>query len=152
MSLNKCTLLGTGTSQGVPVIACKCEVCYSKNPFDKRLRTSALLQLGDTNIVIDSGPDFRQQMLRTGIEHLDAVLITHQHNEHIIGLDDIRPFNFKQKVEMPIYAKREVIKDIKIRFEYAFASNKYPGAPSFLPYEIEAVSYTHLTLPTICSV
>lgn len=156
---NKCILLGTGTSQGVPIIGCKCEVCLSQDPKDKRLRTSAFLQVDQINIVIDVGPDFRQQMLQNNIEKLDAVLITHQHNDHIIGLDDVRPFNFMHECAMPIYASEEVIDDIQHRFDYAFASDKYPGAPSFdtfcvddSAFEIEGVSilpidYMHGTLP-----
>ncbi len=136
MSQNNCILLGTGTSQGIPVIGCECEVCQSTNPKDKRLRTSALLKLGQTNIVIDVGPDFRQQMLINKVKKVDSVLITHQHNDHIIGLDDVRPYNFMQKRAMPIYASKEVIADIRHRFDYAFASDKYPGAPSFETNEI----------------
>ncbi len=159
MSQNKCILLGTGTSQGVPIIGCKCDVCLSQDKKDKRLRTSALLQIDQTNIVIDVGPDFRQQMLINKIEKLDAVLITHQHNDHVIGLDDVRPFNFMQECSMPIYASTEVINDIQYRFDYAFASDKYPGAPSFetyeihnLPFEVQGISilpvdYMHGLLP-----
>ena len=137
MSFNKCTLLGTGTSQGVPIIGCKCEVCVSQNPKDKRLRTSALLQINQSNILIDIGPDFRQQMLFNNIDRLDAILITHQHNDHIIGLDDVRPFNFMQSCSMPIYASKAVLNDISVRFDYAFALDKYPGAPSFETFEID---------------
>lgn len=97
------TFLGTGTSQGVPVIACDCAVCQSNNSKDKRLRTSALIQTNDQNIIIDSGPDFRYQVLRSGIQKLDAILFTHQHRDHVAGLDDVRSFNFIQKRAMPIY-------------------------------------------------
>ena len=131
------TFLGTGTSQGIPVIGCDCKVCQSDSPKDKRLRCSVLIQIGDKNIVIDIGPDFRQQMLRANVSDLHAILITHEHNDHIIGLDDVRPFNFKQKRDMPIFAERRVLEELKIRFSYAFAENKYPGAPTIQPIEIK---------------
>ncbi len=123
------TFLGTGTSQGVPVIGCECAVCRSADPRDQRLRTSALLQFDGFNYVIDSGPDFRQQMLRAGINRLSGVLLTHEHNDHIIGLDDIRPFNFMQKSDMPVYATARVADELRSRFSYIFESNPYPGAP-----------------------
>ncbi len=94
------------------------------------MRVSILIQVGETNIVIDAGPDFRQQMLRTGIRHLDAVVLTHEHNDHMIGVDDVRPFNFRQKEDIPVYAAERVQKDLRLRFEYVFADHKYPGAPS----------------------
>ena len=90
----KLTFLGTGTSQGVPVIGCRCGVCRSDDPRDQRLRTAAMVETGGVRIVIDAGPDFRQQMLRTGVRHIDAILLTHQHKDHIAGLDDVRAFNF----------------------------------------------------------
>jgi phosphoribosyl 1,2-cyclic phosphate phosphodiesterase len=124
----KITFLGTGTSQGVPVIACNCDVCLSENTKDKRLRTSILIEEKDQTIAIDAGPDFRQQMLRANVQKLDAVVFTHEHKDHIAGLDDVRAFNFKQK-EMPIYATEEVQKSLKREFFYAFAENKYPGVP-----------------------
>lgn len=123
------TILGTGTSQGVPVIGCKCEVCLSDNPKDKRLRCSLHLQINNLDIVVDVGPDFRQQMLGIDISKLDALLITHEHNDHIIGLDDVRPFNFRQKVDLPVYAATSVQSQLKQRFEYAFSENPYPGVP-----------------------
>ncbi|NBC07626.1 MAG: MBL fold metallo-hydrolase [Bacteroidetes bacterium] len=124
------TLLGTGTSQGVPVIGCACDVCQSADPRDKRLRTAALLQVDGKNIAIDCGPDFRAQMLRAGVDHLDAILITHQHNDHIIGLDDVRPFNFKSHTDMPVYCTKPVQAELNKRFAYIFATqNRYPGAP-----------------------
>ncbi|HMQ60729.1 MAG TPA: MBL fold metallo-hydrolase [Flavilitoribacter sp.] len=125
----KVTFLGTGTSQGVPVIGCDCEVCLSTDERDKRLRTSALLQSGDHNFVIDCGPDFRQQMLRAGVRTLDAILLTHEHNDHVIGMDDVRPFNFSMGKDMPIYAAQRVEAELKKRFAYVFDSNPYPGAP-----------------------
>lgn len=141
MSHNRCILLGTGTSQGIPIIGCKCAVCLSIDPKDKRLRTSALLQIDNSNIVIDVGPDFRQQMLVNKVNSLDAVLITHQHNDHIIGLDDVRPYNFMQRRAMPIYGSKEVLEDIHIKFNYAFAEDKYPGAPSFNTFEIDKTPF-----------
>ena len=124
----KFTFLGTGTSQGVPVIACSCSICKSKNPKDNRLRTSALIETEKYNFVIDSGPDFRFQMLRANVQQLDAILFTHQHRDHIAGLDDVRSFNFKQKQPMPIYGNDFVINQIKREFDYIFES-KYPGIP-----------------------
>ena len=123
------TFLGTGTSQGIPVIGCRCEVCSSENEKDKRLRTSILINKGDKNIVIDIGPDFRQQMLRARVEDLDAVVITHEHNDHVAGMDDVRPFNFKYWKDMPIYASERVQAQLKRRFGYAFSEKPYPGAP-----------------------
>ena len=101
----KITFLGTGTSQGVPVIGCGCAVCESLDSKDKRLRTSALIQVDDKNILIDIGPDFREQMLRSRVQHLDAILITHAHRDHVAGIDDIRPFNYYQKAPIDIYAR-----------------------------------------------
>jgi phosphoribosyl 1,2-cyclic phosphate phosphodiesterase len=130
------TFLGTGTSSGVPVIGCTCEVCMSDDPRDKRLRTSALLSIEGqgitTNIVIDTGPDFRQQMLREKIIDLDAILYTHEHSDHTAGLDDVRPFNFIQKHPMNLYATPSVQTALKARFEYAFSENPYPGAPKLI--------------------
>lgn len=132
------TILGTGTSQGIPVIGCHCEVCRSDDPHDQRLRTSALLQIGNCHIVIDCGPDFRQQMLRVGVEHLHAILITHEHNDHVMGMDDVRPFNFMQKRDMPIFSTAQVAKELRARFAYAFEANPYPGAPRLMLHEINA--------------
>lgn len=125
----KAILLGTGTSQGVPVIGCKCPVCISTNPKDKRFRTSAFITDGHTNVLIDCGPDLRMQMLRNDIDQLDAIVVTHEHNDHIVGLDEIRPFNFKQKIVMPIYATEKVNQEFLTRFHYAFVKDPYPGAP-----------------------
>jgi phosphoribosyl 1,2-cyclic phosphate phosphodiesterase len=126
---NVLTFLGTGTSQGIPVIACDCETCISEDPRDKRLRTAAHLYWNGLSVVIDAGPDFRYQMLRAEIKRMDALLITHQHNDHIIGIDDIRPFNFKQGGEMPVYANGIVSENLINRFAYIFDKNPYPGAP-----------------------
>ena len=116
----KITFLGTGTSQGVPVIGCQCEVCKSVNSKDKRLRTSVLIESDNTTVVIDTGPDFRQQMLRENVQKLDAVLFTHEHKDHIAGLDDVRAFNFKLKKDMPIYATDRVQEALKREFHYLF--------------------------------
>ena len=125
----KVTFLGTGTSQGVPVIACNCEVCTSLNAYDKRLRSSILITSDETTLVIDSGPDFRYQMLRNQIQHLDAVVFTHEHKDHIAGMDDIRAFNYKQQSAMEIYATEQVQNALKREFYYVFSDFKYPGVP-----------------------
>lgn len=125
----KVTFLGTGTSQGVPLIACDCKVCASANKKDKRLRTSVLVQINDVNMVIDSGPDFRQQMLACGIKHLDALIFTHAHKDHIAGMDDIRGFNFRMKRAIEIYCTQQVESQIRTEFAYIFAETKYPGIP-----------------------
>lgn len=121
----------------MPVIGCDCEVCRSDDPRDKRLRVSVLVQVDDWNIVIDCGPDFRQQMLRAGVRSLNAILLTHEHNDHVIGLDDVRPFNFMQRRDMPIYTTKWVQKELHQRFAYAFEKNPYPGAPRFRLVDIE---------------
>ncbi|WDF56628.1 MBL fold metallo-hydrolase [Mucilaginibacter sp. KACC 22063] len=124
------TFLGTGTSQGVPVIACNCEVCKSTDKHDKRLRSSIMLQDDDgTAVVIDTGPDFRYQMLREDVQRLDAVVFTHEHKDHIAGLDDIRAFNFKQQKAMDIYATERVQEALRREFYYVFTEFKYPGIP-----------------------
>ncbi len=156
----KITFLGTGTSQGVPVIACKCDVCQSTNSKDKRLRTSILINYNDKNIVVDTGPDFRQQMLTNNVDQLDAVLFTHEHKDHIAGLDDIRAFNYQSKMEMPIYATEQVQIGLKKEFHYIFADFKYPGIPkvnvhtiyNFKPFElfnktITPIEVMHYKLP-----
>lgn len=129
----KVTILGCGTSQGVPVIGCECEVCRSLDPRDKRLRSSILIQTSRTTICVDAGPDFRQQMLRENVKHLDAILITHQHKDHIGGLDDVRSFNFLQNTSMPIYASTEAQEEIRREYSYAFVEKDklYPGAPTY---------------------
>ncbi|WP_420601476.1 MBL fold metallo-hydrolase [Flagellimonas sp.] len=124
------TFLGTGTSQGIPVIGSDHPVCLSSDPKDKRLRVSVLISWKDYNYVIDCGPDFRQQMLANPISRLDGILFTHEHTDHTIGLDDIRPFFFRQG-NIPIYASEKVIDSLKQRFDYVFANeNRYPGAPA----------------------
>ena len=126
----KFTFLGTGTSQGVPVIACDCEVCQSENVKDKRLRTSALMEVDGVNLVIDSGPDFRQQMLREKVQDVDAILFTHEHKDHLAGLDDVRAFNFKHNKDMEVFASARVQEALKREFWYVFQEFKYPGVPN----------------------
>jgi len=123
------TFLGTGTSQGVPVIACNCEVCTSPDPRDKRLRSSIMIEADNKVIVIDSGPDFRYQMLRAKVKHLDAIIFTHEHKDHIAGMDDIRAFNYRQEAAIDIYATIRVQEALKREFAYVFAEMKYPGIP-----------------------
>ncbi len=123
------TFLGTGTSQGIPVIACKCPVCLSNDKKDIRLRSSVLIEIDGNTFVIDTGPDFRYQMLRANVNALDAVLITHGHKDHIGGLDDVRAFNYILKKPMDVYASKFDQDSIKREFYYAFAKFKYPGVP-----------------------
>jgi phosphoribosyl 1,2-cyclic phosphate phosphodiesterase len=120
----------------VPVIACKCEVCLSKDKKDKRLRSSVLVEVEGWNIVIDTGPDFRFQMLREEVQKLDAILFTHEHKDHIAGLDDVRAFNYRQKKPIPVYAIRRVLDVIKREFHYAFTEPHYPGVPELHLHEI----------------
>jgi len=131
------TFLGTGTSQGVPVIACECEVCKSMDSRDKRLRSSVMIETMGNILVIDTGPDFREQMLRANVKHLDAVLLTHAHKDHIAGLDDVRAFNYIQKKAIELYAREDVNIAIKNEFSYAFAIYKYPGVPEINLHSIE---------------
>jgi len=157
----KITLLGTGTSQGVPVIGCKCEVCESTNSKDARLRTSALVAVDNKNILIDVGPDFRQQMLLSGTTDINAILITHEHRDHIGGLDDIRSINYIHNKAVDLYAEARVIDYLKETFAYAFAEKKYPGSPDInlktidnKPFKIENTEITpirglHFKLPVL---
>ncbi|MEA5139537.1 MBL fold metallo-hydrolase [Arcicella rigui] len=153
------TFLGTGTSQGVPVIACGCEVCRSLDFRDKRLRVSIHIEIEGKSFVIDTGPDFRQQMLRERIQNLDAVIFTHEHKDHTAGLDDVRAYNFSQKKDMPIYARPTVLEQIQQEFAYAFAEIKYPGTPQITlneiyhsPFVVEGITFNpievlHYKLP-----
>jgi len=142
----KFTFLGTGTSQGVPVIACECSVCQSIDFRDKRLRSSLHVQEDNQSFVIDTGPDFRQQMLRERIKHVDAIIFTHEHKDHTAGLDDIRSYNFKQEMDMPIYGHQRVIDQLKKEFSYIFAEHKYPGGPRI---EINTISNTPFSINKI---
>lgn len=155
------TFLGTGTSQGVPVISCDCEVCTSADKHDKRLRTSILVEAQGKVIVIDTGPDFRYQMLRAGVKHLDAVVFTHEHKDHTAGLDDIRAFNYLQQEPMDVYAVPRVQASLKQEFSYIFAEFQYPGIPKINlhtignePFNVGPVKFTpievlHYKLPVL---
>ena len=125
----KITFLGTGTSQGIPIIACPCNVCHSNDMRDKRLRTSVLIETKNKTFVIDTGPDFRQQMLQANVKNLDAILFTHEHKDHTAGFDDIRAFNYIHKKKMEVYASERVQNAIKREFAYIFSDFKYPGIP-----------------------
>ena len=129
--------LGTGTSQGVPVIACSCLVCKSENTKDKRLRCSVMISYDEKNYVIDSGPDFRQQMLREHVQDIEAIIYTHEHKDHTAGMDDVRAFNFKHNKDIPLYCSDLVEIGLKKEFAYAFAKKKYPGVPNTLIKKID---------------
>ena len=140
------TFLGTGTSQGIPIIACPCNVCQSADSKDKRLRTSVLIEINGKTFVIDTGPDFRQQMLRANVKNMDAVVFTHEHKDHTAGFDDIRAFNFVNKKKMEVYASANVQDAIKKEFAYIFSDFKYPGIPEInlhllenKPFSIEGI-------------
>lgn len=133
----KITFLGTGTSQGVPVIACKCDVCRSSDFRDKRLRSSVLIEFNNKTFVIDTGPDFRQQMLREKVEDITAILFTHEHKDHIAGLDDIRAFNYIHKRPMEVFADERVQKALRREYAYVFAEDKYPGIPEMITHTID---------------
>lgn len=158
----KVTFLGTGTSQGVPIIACSCEVCSSTDSKDKRLRSSILIENEGQTFVIDTGPDFRQQMLRANVKRLDAVIYTHEHRDHIAGMDDIRAFNYIQKQAMDIYADERVEEAIRKReYPYIFSKEQYPGLPEVKihritekPFTIGKTTFTpikvmHMKLPVL---
>ncbi|WP_420387508.1 MBL fold metallo-hydrolase [Roseivirga sp.] len=155
----KITVLGSGTSQGVPVIGCNCSVCTSLDFRDKRLRASIHVETKGKSIIVDSGPDFRQQVLRERIKQLDALLFTHEHKDHTAGMDDIRSFNFMQQKDMPLYADPRVLNQLKQEFSYVFSEKKYPGVPQVEvhlldgePFDFEGVKITpievlHYKLP-----
>ncbi len=157
----KITLLGTGTSLGVPIIGCDCPVCHSKDPRDNRLRSSALVEWQDRVFLIDAGPDFRQQMLRTSIRNIDAILLTHEHKDHVSGLDDIRALNFLHRKPIDIYAEKRVQDAIRKDFAYVFSVIQYPGipqmnlhpvSPGFIEInglEIIAIRALHYKLPIL---
>ena len=157
----KVTFLGSGTSQGVPVIGCTCEVCLSLDYRDKRLRSSIHIQADGKSFVIDTGPDFRQQMLREGIGRLDAVIFTHSHKDHIAGLDDVRAYNFIQNISIPIYGTRALHDQLKTEFYYVFSNDRYPGIPqldlieiSDQTFDIQGVKFIplpvmHLRMPVL---
>lgn len=145
----KITFLGTGTSQGIPVITCNCDVCSSRDKKDNRLRTSVLIETKNTNIVIDTGPDFRQQMLREKVKKLDAVLFTHEHKDHISGLDDIRSYNYVQQKPMDVYGQQRVLEALKQEFAYVFSELKYPGIPQVILHEINTNIFTVNDVPVL---
>ncbi len=132
----KVTFLGTGTSMGVPMIACNCAVCNSKDPNDQRSRSSVKIEVDGQVLVIDTGPDFRQQMLQSNTRQLNAVLFTHEHRDHTAGLDDVRAFILLNGHSMPLYAERRVLDALKQEFDYAFKELRYPGLPRFELHEI----------------
>lgn len=153
------TFLGTGTSQGVPMIGCDCEVCRSDNPRDRRLRSSAMIEDEHTRVIIDAGPDFRYQMLREAVGDIDAILLTHEHTDHIMGLDDVRAYNYFCQKSVEVCATERVQRVVCKNFDYAFAKEPYPGAPrislrtiSDAPFEVGTLEITpiigrHFTLP-----
>ncbi len=136
-SLNRLVFLGTGTSQGVPVIGCPCEVCRSNDARDQRLRTSVMMESASTRLVVDTGPDFRMQMLREGVTKLDGVVYTHEHKDHLAGMDDVRPFNYMQKATLPLHASARVEQALRRDFHYAFEERRHGGVPNveILPIE-----------------
>ena len=137
----KITFLGTGTSQGVPVIGCECDVCRSEDDRNSRLRTSILVQIGEKSIVVDTGPDFRQQMLREGVKELEAIVFTHEHKDHLAGLDDIRAYNYRQKRPMDIYANKDVETAIRRDFHYSFDQSINGGVPQMNIINIHRESF-----------
>jgi len=145
----KFTFLGTGTSQGIPVIACPCPVCQSVDFRDRRLRTSAMIEHDGFTIAIDAGPDFRQQMLTSNVKTLNAILLTHEHRDHIAGLDDVRAFNWVLQKPMDIWAEQRVQDSIRKEFSYVFADNKYPGIPEILMHNIDGHPFEILGVKVI---
>ena len=137
----KITILGSGTSQGVPVIACECDVCASTDSLDKRLRASILISDKDQNFVIDTGPDFRQQMLRAHVKSLRAIIYTHEHKDHVAGMDDVRAFNYCERRDMEIFCTERVENALKKEFHYVFSNDNYPGIPTVHLNRIENKSF-----------
>lgn len=137
----KITFLGTGTSQGVPVIACDCKTCQSEDSRDKRLRASLLLETEDQVILFDAGPDFRQQMLRENVRRLDAIVLTHEHKDHIAGLDDVRAFNYKSRDAIDIFSEERVLKALQKEYAYVFSEFQYPGIPKMRLNKIDDQSF-----------
>ncbi len=133
----KVTILGTGTSTGVPVLTCDCSICTSDDPRDSRLRCSCFIRVGGINILIDAGPDFRQQAMRSGIEDVDAILITHHHFDHVVGLDDLRPFIFQNRRKIPCYAVPQSADALRDMFSYIFRDGNYPGVPRLEMHDVE---------------
>ena len=140
--MTRLTFLGTGTSQGVPMIGCGCEVCKSSDSRDKRLRASAYVEYEGLRLIVDAGPDFRYQMLRKGISDVDGILLTHNHKDHTGGLDDIRAFNYHRKEPVHIYCEKYVEDSLKMEYSYAFAENKYPGAPDWQVHIIDDKTFS----------
>ena len=138
----KLTFLGTGTSLGVPIVGCNCSVCRSTDPRDKRFRSSALFEVDGLSILVDCGPDFRSQMLRAGIGHLDGILLTHNHKDHTGGIDDVRSLNYIDKRAAEIYCENRVLESLQREYPYAFASPRYPGAPEWHLHIIENKPFT----------
>ncbi len=143
------TFLGTGTSQGVPVIACDCEVCRSADPHDKRLRASVLFEVNGRSILVDAGPDFRQQMLRAKVTHLDGIVLTHEHKDHVGGLDDVRALNYTSGKPVDVYAETRVQQALKKEYDYAFAEHKYPGVPEFNLITIDETPFSVGGVPVL---
>jgi phosphoribosyl 1,2-cyclic phosphate phosphodiesterase len=138
----KITFLGTGTSQGVPVIACECHTCVSEDERDKRLRTSLMIETEGTSLLFDAGPDFRQQMLREKVTRLDGILLTHEHKDHIAGLDDVRAFNYKSQDAIDIFSEERVLKALRKEYSYVFSEFQYPGIPKMRLNEIDDQVFT----------
>jgi len=153
------TFLGTGTSQGVPLMACRCAICRSEDSRDKRLRSSIMITHNNQNVVIDSGPDFRQQLLREDVLTLEGIVFTHEHKDHIAGLDDVRAYNYINNWRAQVYCTEQVAEALKREFAYAFADKKYPGVPEIdlntiteEPFEVAGLPFQpiqvyHLHLP-----
>lgn len=139
--MNRLVFLGTGTSQGVPIVGCRCAVCTSGDPKDRRLRTSAFIVTPKVNVLVDAGPDFRYQMLRSDIRRIDAILLTHAHRDHIAGLDEVRSFNYYQQSAIPLYGNARTLEAVHAFLPYAFGHHRYPGAPRFDMHRVQERSF-----------